>query len=400
MWNRIFNSRRRRSCLGFLLLGVVAVSALQAEPYRPDSDDQVMESLSVSTDGQDQRIKERRRALEAAPQRLDLAVALARDYLTRYQRQGDARDLGYAEAVVSPWLEQSDPPPAALLIRAHLRQSRHAFDEALADLDRVLSRDPRRPQAWLMRATIATVQADYDKARDSCGRLLMLSDPLVVATCLASVNSLGADPDAAYRLITRALDTNPEAAASTRLWALTVAGEIAARRGEADVAEAHFQSAMAADTPDIYLLNAYADLLLAQDRPRAAFELLEDRPLADGVLLRRALAASRLDLAQAPDLSERLARRFEATRARGDQVHRREAGRYALELADEPEHALELARANWRQQREPADARLLMEAALAAGKPAAARPALDWFRDHPVDVRLMRLARRLEGEAV
>ena len=41
--------------------------------------------------------------------------------------------------------------------------------------------------------------------------------------------------------------------------------------------------------------------------------------------------------------------------------------------------ALALARDNWDVQREPADARLLLEAARAAGDPAAAGPVLDFL---------------------
>jgi hypothetical protein len=50
-----------------------------------------------------------------------------------------------------------------------------------------------------------------------------------------------------------------------------------------------------------------------------------------------------------------------------------------LHLLDRPRAALELARRNWATQREPADARILLEAALAANDPAAAQPVLDWL---------------------
>jgi len=58
--------------------------------------------------------------------------------------------------------------------------------------------------------------------------------------------------------------------------------------------------------------------------------------------------------------------RFDAARLRGDSVHRREEARLALRLLKQPPRALQLARANWRVQKEPADARILLEAARAA----------------------------------
>ena len=60
-------------------------------------------------------------------------------------------------------------------------------------------------------------------------------------------------------------------------------------------------------------------------------------------------------------------------------MHLREEARFTLHLLDQPGEALELARRNWATQREPADARVLLEAALAASKPAAAQPVLEWL---------------------
>jgi hypothetical protein len=61
-----------------------------------------------------------------------------------------------------------------------------------------------------------------------------------------------------------------------------------------------------------------------------------------------------------------LGARFDASRARGDVVHRREEARYWLSLRDDPSRAHALAKANWDVQKEPWDARILREAADAA----------------------------------
>jgi hypothetical protein len=67
-------------------------------------------------------------------------------------------------------------------------------------------------------------------------------------------------------------------------------------------------------------------------------------------------------------------------------------------LLHQPARAVALARANWDVQREPADARILLEAALAAGQPDEAAPVLDWLRtNHVQDVRLRALAARLHA---
>src|SRR3546814_10189203 len=80
------------------------------------------------------------------------------------------------------------------------------------------------------------------------------------------------------------------------------------------------------------------------------------------------------------DLIEMLGERFAATRTRGEATHRREEARYLLELRHEPAAALKLAIANWSVQREPLDARIFLECAVAAKDPAAAQPVRDWMK--------------------
>ena len=58
--------------------------------------------------------------------------------------------------------------------------------------------------------------------------------------------------------------------------------------------------------------------------------------------------------------------------------------------------ALALARSNYAVQREPADARILLEAAIGARQPEAAKPVRDWLDAHRVEsVVLQRLAGKL-----
>jgi len=118
------------------------------------------------------------------------------------------------------------------------------------------------------------------------------------------------------------------------------------------------------------------------------------------LLLRLALAGQSLG---APELSGHvadLAERFAEARMRGDTVHQREEARFNLHLLKQPDDALRLAQTNWGVQREPWDARLLLEAALAADQPAAARPALDWLAaSHLEDKHLGEVAARVQQVA-
>jgi hypothetical protein len=230
--------------------------------------------------------------------------------------------------------------------------------------------------------------------------VMRLRPGLVAQACMASAGSLSGIARGSYAELAAALAAWGGDDPAGRRWALTILGEIAARLGEAAAAERHFLDALALGQRDVYLLAAYADLLLDEGRPAEVVRLLEGEGAADLLLLRRALARREVGDPRAEEDRLALERRFQAVRLRGDVPHLRDEARFTLALQDDPERALELARANWERQRGPADARILLEAALAARVPEAAQPVLDWMAASRIeDVALARLAAQLGSAA-
>jgi len=358
-----------------------------AAPYIPSADDVVLERLPERSDPSLRDLKRLRAELSTRPRDLALAVRLARRAIEASRESGDPRFLGQAQAALSPWWAQTDPPAAALLLRATIRQSFHDFNGAIADLDRLIARSPTDGQALLTRATVLAVLGKYDEARADCNRIATLTLPLVVAGCLAAPDSLSGHSQSAYEALTDSVARAPSVDAGLREWALTLAAEIAERRGSAPIAEEHFRGALKLDARDPYLQAAYADFLLDQQRPSEVVPLLKDRTRNDALLLRLALAESRLPELHADFEVHRadLAARFAAARRRGDSLHRREEARYTLELARDPAAALKLARENWEVQREPADLRILVAAATAAGDSATLQQARTWADTHRLE---------------
>ena len=285
-----------------------------------------------------------------------------------------------------------------LLLRAIVAQSNHDFDGALTMLAEVLAQNPRNAQAWLTRAAIHQAQADYRAALADCGQFATFMIGLAPDVCTASAMSLTGHAPLALRAVALSLRINAAEAARTpgvAVWAMTLAAETAARLDDPQ-AESWFARALALDGSDPYLLGAWSDWLLDHDRPREVLNLLAGKTRIDPLLLRLALAEQAVgDPALAGHIAD-LGARFEASRLRGDSVHRREEARFTLALLHQPDRALALARANWDVQREPADARILMEAALAAARPDAAAPALTWLHgNHVQDAHIAALAARL-----
>ena len=394
---------RRWAAVGLGVLALfAATSGAVAAPYRPTDDAVVLERLSGPVDSERRALRVLRRTLAEMPRNLDLALDLARRYLARGGAEADPRYDGYAQSALAPWWNADTPPVDVLVLRAVVHQRRHHFDRALEDLARALARRPNHAQARLTHAFVLQAVGRYDEALQDCRRLPGAVDRLVVVTCAGRVASLTGRAAAGYEAIRRAVAAAPDADPTLRLWALTTLAEIAARRGRTEVAERHFRDSLALHKRDVYLLGAYADFLLDEGRAEEAYRLLDGETRIDALLLRRAVAACRLGLDTAGPLRESLRARFAAERRRGSPLHQREDARFHLEILDRPLEALRLAEANWAVQKEPADAALLLKAAIAAGEPARAAPVAAWVQRMGLeDVVLDRLIRRLEqGEGV
>ena len=124
------------------------------------------------------------------------------------------------------------------------------------------------------------------------------------------------------------------------------------------------------------------------------FSEMRDMPaaVADPLLLRYALALQAEHSKELPANVEQLRDRFAASRLRGDRVHLREEARFTLHLLNAPQETLKLALENWQVQKEPADIRILLEAALAANDAAAIAVVTDWLENcRTEDVQLSRL---------
>lgn len=371
----------------------------QAAPRTPASGAEVLEVLPWRSDPQQRELRQLRTDLAQAPRDLARATAVAQRYIEAGRREADPRYFGYAQAALAPWWSQPDPPPQVRLLRATLLQSVHRFPEALADLDAVTRKDPNNAQAWLTRATVETVRTDYAAATQSCARLSNLADELVTAACIANVAAVNGRLASSDRLLDAVERRAGGVTPGVDAWALTSLAEMATRAGNAAVADARFQRALKLAPRDTYLLGAYADFLLDQNRPADVLPLLDGHDRVDGLLLRHALALQALGRKGmlAPEVAE-LDARFDAGERRGDGVHLREQARYELLLRNRPARALDLAQRNWKDQKEVADARILLEAARAARDPAAAKSVLDWMQASKVeDVALARLARDLKS---
>ena len=368
----------------------------------PMSDDEVLERLrpagalpSADASGSDSA-----KLRKAATTDLRAALASARTLGELGRSSGDPRLFGHAEAALAQWMAAPAVPSTAYVLRAAARGGRHDFEGAWRDLERAVRLDPRDGQAWLSRGVLASVRGDVLAALESCAGVGRSGAAFAEALCSGhALGLVGQLDEATQRVASAHARWGARASASERGWAHGLLGELSARRGAAGSAEAHMRAAWALERREPAARVPLADLLLDLGRDQEAHELA--RPGSgthEGLALRRAIAEARLGHAPS-NVTRVLAARFQEARAREDETHLREAAWFQLEVLRQPNEALRSALRNFAWQREPVDARLVLQAAYAAHAPSAAAVALEWLRrvGH-VDARLASLRAAL-GDA-
>jgi Tfp pilus assembly protein PilF len=371
----------------------------QAAPYVPKDDALVLEHLPVRPgDPVGRELRRLRGDLAQDPGNLGIALKLAERYFELAGAEGDPRFVGYAQAALAPWWNLPDPPLEARVMRAILKQYSHDFSGAMLDFDAATREDRGSALAWSWRAAIHMVQADYAAARADCEALAAIHSGLSAVGCATYLDGTTGRAAEAHRTLSDALARSTGISPETKAWVLTRLAEMSLGQGDIRQAEVHFRSALALEVRDQFLLAAYADFLLDQGRPAEVVALLRDWFRSDVLLLRLALAEKAVGAVSAKDHINALKARFDAAALRGDKLHQQEEARFNLTLLGQKEKALALAQENWKLQREPRDARILLEAALAMKEPSGAQGALEWLeKSGHEDPMLRETAQRLRG---
>lgn len=381
------SGRHLPAALAFLC---IALSPMQsrAAPYQPASDDVVLATVPAGL-----------RTTTTGPRDLQSAVAQASSDIESARSTGDPRYLGYAQSALGRWWSATDAPLPVILLRAQIHQHNHAFEAALADLDRTLALDPRNAQARLTRAAIHQVQGNYAAAAMDCRSLALLVEPLVTVDCMSRLSSVRGDARRAYEKLLAMRDRVEDLEPRQRREIELTLADISRRLGDNPAARQHYDRALTATDADAYTLLTFADFLLEQREYDPVLALFERYPDYADLLLRAALASRATNTANAGQLSQRLRDQFTAHQRRGDFVPSRDYARFLLNVDGNASAALDAALTNWKSQREPADALIVVRSAIAAGRSEASAPVVTFVREHGLeDVRLTQLLTQVPQE--
>lgn len=382
-----------------LLLASLLGVAEGAEPYIPTDDSEVLETLPRSLISGRNEMRELRQQLAAEPSNAELASKVAGRYLQMGNVEGDPRFYGYARAAIEHWWEASDAPPVILAQRAKLKEKDHNYNAALADLELLIQQQPQNVQAWTDRGNIYRVQGKYGQAKSTSDTMAEFAGSAQTLLSRLPIMAVTGEAEAAYSEIAKIRPAIEERFPDLAPWMITIQANAATALGKTKQAEQHLQAGLELAPGNKNLLRNYADLLLDGERNQEVISLLKDHTSDNGVLLRAAIAAKHAGKEkQAAQWKTQLENRFEELRLRGSQPHGRFESRYELELNDNPQRALEIALANWQQQKEARDTRNVLEAAVVAADPAAAQRVIEFLRKHQTqDVVLEKLTQKLES---
>ena len=367
-------------------------------PYLPASAAEVLQPVPAASDPKVREMRALQAERDAAPQDLARSLALAWSYIEYGRQVGDAHYAGYAEALLAPWLAQPSPPVATLVAQATILQYRHQFEPARDLLTQALARDPGQRQARLTLATLDMVQGRYGAARRGCAQAANGGGYEYAIACSANLLSYQGQAAQSIALLKLIEGSGPGLPAAFNAWVQGLWAESAERLGDWSQAEVHHRRALSYAPQDNFALVAYADFLLDRGRAQEVLRLLGEHAQSDTAFLRLALAQAAL---HSPELARYrwiMAARFEALRQRGSDFYGREQARFALELEHDAGTALVLAQQNWAVQREPWDARVCLQAAVAAHQREAVQPVIDFVKQSRLeDPVIQALIRQLDA---
>ncbi|MGH8128199.1 MAG: hypothetical protein ACRETC_07500 [Gammaproteobacteria bacterium] len=346
-------------------------------PYLPTQDSQVLQKyLPRESNPEVRKMHALQAKLAAHPHDLKTALALTQLYVTYGRGLGDAHYAGYAYSTIAPWMHENPPPPKAMVMHATILQYLHKFKAAQTELKTALAREPGLANGWLTSAFTALVQGQYGVANNACVHVTSSGGPFLGLICTATLRSYTGHAKQGYEILQMDQGGGPKVPASIKAWIQGLLAFSAQRLNEPKKVDQHYKKALSYLPDDNFLLVNYSDFLLDQHRPKEVIKLLHGHTTSDTAFLRLALAEQAI---HSPDLARYtwiMAARFAALQQRGDHIYGREQARFTLYMQHDPEGALKLAVRNWEVQRAPKDMRVYLEAALAAHKPAAAKPVL------------------------
>jgi Tfp pilus assembly protein PilF len=371
--------------LGIALgLGVfpVLIPAAAQERFLPPASAVVLPSSVHAQGGRQASLRALDQAWRAQPQDLNAALAYARAVFTLGLAEGDLRWFGSAKAALAPWWLATDLTAEGHFLRGLVKQGFHAFDAGLKDIDRAIALEPRRAEFWSWRFALHLLLADMPAARQDTEEMARLFGAPEADVYRAVLLYRTGQPLPAVQMLTRAIRSPSYQDASSQDWLGFHLGEAFRVAGQPDQAIAVWGKRLKASAQSHLLRLSLAELLNQQGSYLQAKTVALNQgdlgSLTDALLVQALLASRGLKDTDEARLASQMQARLKAQSLRQESLIERPKLIYQIAYGQDLAAGLALSIENWRLQKEPPDALLFVQAALALGQARAAEPVLVW----------------------
>lgn len=307
------------------------------------------------------------------------AFAYARAVFLLGLTEGDLRWYGSAKAALQPWWTEARLPAEGHFLRALVKQGFHDFQGGIDDLSAAIAIDPTQAEYWSWRFSLHLLTANMAAARADCEAIGQRFGRDEGDACAGTLLYRTGQPQQAIPLLDRLVDLPDYQGPFTQDWLRYHQGEAYRAAGQYERAIAVWEKHVQA-RPETHLVRLSLTELLNQQGQfdKAKRYAASDSP-TDALLAQALLASRGLKDGNTEQLAAQFESRMNNQALRGESLIERPTMVYLITYGRDNAKGLQMAAENWTTQNEPADAVLLVQAALTANQPKVAQPVLDWM---------------------
>lgn len=379
-------------------MGAFMSPSLGQERFKPQ-DQQVVLAASVHAQGgRNGQLRALDQAWRAQPTNLDASLAYARAVFTLGLTEGDLRWFGSAKAALTPWWQSADLPADGFFLRGLVKQGFHEFDAGLADINQAIAKDAQRAEFWSWRFALHLLLADMAAAQQDILEISRLFGPEEGNVYRGILLYRTGKPQPATELLSAALKAKTFQDTSSQDWIGFHLGEALRVGGQPAQALAIWQKQLKANPQSHLLRLSLAEMLNNQGNYRQAKQIVTTESASDALLMQALLASRGLKEPDEKRLASLIDARLKSQEMRQESLIERPKLFYLIAYGKDPAAGLALSIQNWLLQKEPPDALLFIQAALAVNQPRAAEPVLIWAeKTGYTDPELAVLIRQLQS---
>jgi hypothetical protein len=358
-------------------MGAASPASAQAR-FLPANATVVLPSSVHSQGARDGSLRAQEKAWRTNPTELNTALAYARTVFMTGLSEGDLRWFGSARAALAPWWQATDLPADGFFLRGLVKQGFHDFDAGLQDINAAIAREPGRPEFWSWRFALHLLLADMAAAGQDCEEIARLFGAQEAGVYRAILLYRSGQAQPAIEQLQSLMRAASFQSASSQEWLAYHLGEALRVAGQPQRAIAVWDKQLKLSAQSHLLRLPLAELLNQQGQYRQA-KVIAGMPMPTDALLMQSLLASRgLKDGDEPRLASLFDARLTSQALRQESLIERPRLIYLIAYGKDPAAGLALSIDNWKLQKEPPDAVLFAQAALALNQPRAAEPVVTW----------------------